>query len=241
MEALVGGGNAILLLLTGMAVVGALLIAFIAFRRDQPRVARTFLGGGTIIALLYAGGVIAASAGSSEKILARGETKWFCGFYLDCHLGMSVESAEKVAELPAAGGSAVKPTGVFHVVTLQLHNNAKNPRIDMLLYEPEFRIVDALGNEYARSAAAEAALATGAQRPGPLGPETKVTHQPIQATIAFDLPANVQRPRLLVSEGWILDRVIERGLINDENSILHKRTLLALDDSLDRTASGPAQ
>ena len=232
---LVGGGNAILLLLTLMAVGGAAIIAVLAYRKKNPGVMRTFAGGAAIIALAYSGGVIAFSAASNEQILEPGDIKWFCGFYLDCHLGVSVERTEKLAALPTPSGS-LKPAGSFHVLTLRLHNNAKNPNIDMLLYRPKARIIDALGNEYTRSTAGEAALA-GGPRPAPLGAETKVTHTPVDATIVFDLPANIQQPRLQVSEGWIVDRIIELGLINDENSIFHRRSFFSLDGTLERTAS----
>ena len=106
----------------------------------------------------------------------------------------------------------------------------------MLLYRPEAAIEDASGRRYSRSAQAEAALASGT-RPAVLGAETKVSHDPLQATIVFDLPANVQSPRLMVTEGWILDRTIELGLLNDENSILHRRTYQALSAADSRTAS----
>ena len=234
---LVGGGNAILLLLTAMMVVGTGIVAVLAARRKELRVARTFLGAGAIIAVAYAGGVIAASAASTERTLASGETKWFCGFYLDCHLGLSLDKVEMVTELPGQG-VPLQARGNFHILTLQLHNSAKNPNIDMLLYRPDVRIVDASGTKYERSADAEAVLAYGIQaaRPPILAAETKVTHQPTQATIAFDLPANVQGARLIVTEGWIVDKVIELGLINDENSIFHQRTYIALDSNDARTA-----
>ena len=100
MSKLVGGDNAILLLVTMMAIGGATIVAFLAYRRNNPPVMRTFAGGAVILALLYGGGVIAASAASSEQVIEQGQTKWFCGFYLDCHLGMSVEGSENVAALP---------------------------------------------------------------------------------------------------------------------------------------------
>ena len=235
MGKLVGGGNAILLLLTMMAIGGAAIIAFVAYRRHNPAVMRTFAGGAAILALAYGGGLIAASAASTEQMIEPGDTKWFCGFYLDCHLGMSVERTEKVAALPTANG-VVKPAGAFHVLTIRLHNSAKNPNIDMLLYRPNAKIVDALGNEYSRSAAGEAALADSI-RPAALGAETKVTHTPVDATMVFDLPANIQQPRLQVSEGWLVDRIIELGLIDDENSILHRRSFFSIDKSPGLTAS----
>jgi len=238
MGSLVGGGNAILLLLTGMAVSGALIIAFIAYRRRNTHVASTFAGGAALLALIYAGGVITASAASAEQTIAAGDTKWFCGFYLDCHLGLSVERTETTTSLAGPRGP-VPAKGAFRVITLRLHNSAKNPNLDMLFYRPNARIVDASGRTYARSPEAEAALP--GDRPPALAAETSVGHEPVEATIAFDLPANVQQPRLMVSEGWFAARVIELGLINDENSIFHKRTFMALDGSTERRASALEQ
>jgi hypothetical protein len=230
---LVGGTNAILLLLTAMTVGGALLIAIISWRHHNPRVARTFAGGAALVGVAYLAGVLVASAGSQEQTIAQGDTKWFCGFYLDCHLGMSVEGADRVTSIPSASGT-LNARGSFHIITVKLENSAKNPNVDMLLYRPVAKVVDASGNEYTRSAAAEAAL--GTSRAPVLGAETKVKHEPVMATMVFDLPANIQQPRLLVSEGWIVDRIIELGLIDDENSIFHKRELFAIDGNT-RTAS----
>ena len=235
MGTLIGGGNAILLLLTGMAIASAIVIAFVASRRNNRAVARSFLGGAAILAVAYASGVIAASAVSTEQTLAPGETKWFCGFYLDCHLGLSVDRDDILAELPGPSGP-VKAAGRFHVLTLGLHNSAVNPNLDMLLYRPNARIVDASGRTYSRSREAEATLGSS-DRPAVLGEETKVSHAPQKATIVFDLPVNVQGPRLIVAEGWLVNRAIELGLIDDENSIFHRRTYQALSPSDARIAS----
>lgn len=230
---MVGGTNAILLLLTALTVGGALLIAFISWRRHRPKIAQTFAGGAALVTVAYIAGVLVASAGSHEQTIAQGETKWFCGFYLDCHLGMSVEGADQVSTLPTRSG-ALTAKGAFHIITLELKNSARNPNVDMLLYKPVAKIVDASGTEYTRSTAAEAAL--DATRPPTLGLETKVQHEPVRATLVFDLPANIQQPRLMVSEGWIVDRIIELGLIDDENSIFHKREFFSIDGTT-RTAS----
>ncbi len=230
---LVGGANAIILLLTAMAVGGALLVAIISWRRNSLKVARTFAGGAALVSVAYIAGVLVASAGSQEQTIAQGDTKWFCGFYLDCHLGMSVEGTDRASSLPTASGP-LNAKGVFHIVTLKLENSAKNPNVDMLLYRPVAKVVDASGTEYTRSTAAEAAL--DASRPPRLGTETRVKHEPITATLVFDLPANIQQPRLMVSEGWIVDRIIELALIDDENSIFHKGEFFAIDGNT-RTAS----
>ena len=227
MSSLEGGGNAIILLLTAMAVGAAVLGAIIAYRRNRRTTARNLALAAALLTLLYGGGVVVASASSQERVLAPGETKWFCGFYIDCHLGVSLQKSETATSISGPAGR-VPAQGRFHIVTLRLHNNAKNPSLDMMMYRPRVEIVDAAGIRYRRSTAAESAIA-GGRWPAPLALETRVPHKPVDATVVFDLPPDVRAPRLAISEGWIVDRIIELGLVNDENSILHKRTYIALD------------
>ena len=228
MDALVGGGNAILLLLT-ILTVGALGgIAFFARRRNNHTLTRLALGVVGVIAVGYSALLLVASATSHERTLARGDVKWFCGFYLDCHLGLSVDGTEAVKSIMSPRG-AIAASGTFYVVRLRLHNSARNPAINMTLYEPVAKIVDAAGHEYSRSAAGEQAIASASTTAKPLPREMQVTHEPAYATIVFDLPTDVREPRLLITDGWVVDRALEFVLINDENSVLHPKTLLALD------------
>lgn len=240
MDALAGGANAILMLFTLLSLAGAGVIAWIATRKGRRSIARAMLGAAAILGAAYAGGVIAASASSTEQTLPPGDTKWFCGFYLDCHLGMSVDRTETVTSVQTAAGP-INANGAFYIVSLRLHNSAKNPSIDMTLYQPVATIVDAGGRKYSRAAAIETAVTGNESRPAPLPRVAKVTHQPMLATIVFDLPTDIQQPRLLVTEGWVVDRIIELALISDENSIFHQKTLLALNGSTQHTALQSAQ
>lgn len=228
MDALVGGGNAILLLLTVLTVGALGVIGFFARRRNNRGVARLAVGVVGVIAIGYTALLLVASTTSHERTLARGEVKWFCGFYLDCHLGLSVDGTETVKSIMSPRG-AVSAAGTFYVVRLRLHNSARNPAINMTLYEPVAKIVDAVGHEYTRSAAGEQAIASASTTAKPLPREMQVTHEPAYATIVFDLPTDIREPRLLITDGWVVDRALEFVLINDENSILHRKTLLALD------------
>jgi hypothetical protein len=47
----------------------------------------------------------------------------------------------------------------------------------------------------------------------------------------FDLPRSVRRPRLQFTEGYWIDRLIELFLIGDEDSLLHGKTTLLLQES----------
>jgi hypothetical protein len=228
MGALVGGGNAILLLLTILAAGALSLIAFLAYRRNNRTIARFSALAVGVIVVGYTALLLVVSATSHESTLARGEVKWFCGFYLDCHLGLSVDGTDIAKSIMSPSGP-VTASGMFHVVRLRLHNSARNPVINMTLYEPIAKVVDAVGNQYPRATAAERALGSASTSAKPLPRETRVTHEPAYATLVFDLPADVRDPRLLVTDGWVIDRALEFVLINDENSIFHSRTLLALD------------
>jgi hypothetical protein len=228
MDALVGGGNAILLLLTVLGVGFAAVIAFLAYRRNNRKLVRLIGAAVGVVAVGYVALLLVASATSHERTLARGEVKWFCGFYLDCHLGLSVDGIETAKTIMSPSGP-VTASGMFHIVRLRLHNSAVNPAINMTLYDPEARIIDEAGNQYPRSTAAERALASVSTAAQPLPHEMKVTHEPAYATMVFDLPSNAREPRLAITDGWIIDRALELVLINDENSIFHPKTLLALD------------
>ena len=81
----------ILLLVGTVLGVGALALgAVIALITAAPLRAALLgaLAGGW--AALYAAGVIVVSLTSHHELLPVGETKYFCGFYLDCHVGVAV-------------------------------------------------------------------------------------------------------------------------------------------------------
>jgi hypothetical protein len=217
-----------LLALTMLGLLAAGIAAVFATLRGRTRVARSIVLVAAAWVAAYASLLVVTSIASRERTLAFGETKRFCGFYLDCHLGLSVDGTEIVKSIMSPSGP-VTASGMFHVVRLRLHNSARNPVINMTLYEPIVKVVDAVGNQYPRATAAERALGSASTSAKPLPRETRVTHEPAYATLVFDLPADVRDPRLLVTDGWVIDRALEFVLINDENSIFHSRTLLALD------------
>lgn len=210
----------ILLLVAGaLALLAALAVASFATHRFARGTLLAGAGGG--VALLYGAALLATSLASHERLLAVGATKRFCGFYLDCHLGVAVES---VATVPAVDG--VRAAGTFHVVRLRVSSNAK--RATLRPGRLEVVLVDLGERRLRRSSAAEAALArtrgaatAGLERALPPGGSYTVD-------LVFDVPDGSVAPRLLVREGIGLDRLIESVLIGDEDAILHKPTLLAL-------------
>ena len=213
-----GIGVLLLLMLIG-GLVGGEILARLLPRWGYPKAKRPIRILMLMGAAAYSGALLTASLTSQERVLARGETLKFCGFYLDCHLGVAVEGVEQRASI---GGEQAR--GEFYVIQLEVSSDAR--RATLQLGRPSFRVIDNEGNRYTRAEAAERALA-GAGETAPLV-------RPIQAgdsyrvTLVFDLPREIHEPRLHVSDAAGVDRVLEGILIGDDDSILHKPTTLAL-------------
>jgi hypothetical protein len=216
-----GNGIGILLLLMLIGgLVGGEILARLLPRWGYPKAKRglrlLMLAGGAA----YSGALLTASLTSRERVLARGETLKFCGVYLDCHLGVAVEGVEQRAMI-----SDIRANGTFYVVRLRVSSDAR--RATLRLGRPTFRILDSEGNRYSRAESAERALASGSGsrlpmvRPVPAGESYTVS-------VVFDLPREVEEPRLHVSDPAGVERVLEGVLIGDDDSILHKPTTLAL-------------
>ncbi len=85
------------------------------------------------------------------------------------------------------------------------------------------KVIDARKQIFARDAEAEKFLA---EQP-PFDKQISPT-ETFEKEIVFDLPANVENPRLDIREGYGIDHAIEAVLIGDEDSILHKRNYFNL-------------
>ena len=137
--------------------------------------------------------------------------------YLDCHLHtvvIGVRTSKTIGSRTA--------NGMFTVVNVKVFLDARNPNIRFRLLEPEAVAIDPSGKTYSRDTDAEAALPSAGVS---LGADIKGS-QTIEKEIVFDLPENVAAPRLLITEGYGVDKWIESMLIGDEDSILHKRISL---------------
>jgi hypothetical protein len=119
----------------------------------------------------------------------------------------------------------VRAAGEFYVVTLNVTSDAR--RATLSLDNPQAVIVDARGRVYQRSAIGERALANAVGPAIPLDePVPGDSH--FTTPVVFDLPPDVRDPKLLLTDGSPIARVIEQFLIGDEDSFLHKRTYHAL-------------
>lgn len=165
---------------------------------------------------VYAGTLVTVSLSSKEKVLALGEPKRFCGFYLDCHLAVEVDQVDHAARI-----GTMRANGEFYVVKLRVSSNARQATLQM--GNPEIMVLDDDGHRYGRSAAAEELVeklsgnSDGFSRPVTAGSS-------FVKTVVFDIPTNARAPRLLVSDARGVDAVLEALLIGDEDSFLHRPT-----------------
>ena len=213
----------LLITLAGFAIaIVAITIALWARRGD---VARMILGACFICGALYFAILLAVSRLSTERVLARGEEKAFCGFYLDCHLRASVTDVGRAKTL-GNGTNQRTARGNYLIVTVRIRSDARRATLT-----PDNLIATAFDDanrSYARDLDAERALEEAE------GGEPSF-ERPVEANasyikrLVFDLPEDARGATLYISEGPPLERLIELFIIGDEDSLLHRRTRFRLE------------
>jgi hypothetical protein len=211
-------GTGFVLLVAGLFLVYSLVVQ----KFGRAKIAIVALA---VVAGLYLGLLLIFSFASSEKVLARGQEKHFCE--IDCHLAYSITDNKQTKTIGSAPNQATA-NGVFTVVTIKTRfdeTTTSSTRGDGLLY-PNSRVltvVDEQGRKYSPSPegskALELAGTAGTSITTPLRPGESYT-----TTVAFDLPADVKNPTVLINEGALETRFI----IGHENSLLHKKTRFQL-------------
>jgi len=145
-----------------------------------------------------------ASLTSVERTLEPGARYAFCGFYLDCHLGVAVEGARAEAA----------PSGAGYRYVVQVRFDSDAVRARLTVRNPKLLLTDAGGRQFhAVSSPASVTLAPG---------------ETARAEVVFETAGPLQSPRLLVRQGPWFERVLETFLVGDVDSVLHKRVYLAL-------------
>ena len=211
-------GVLLMLMTIGGLIVAAVLLAISLFTKKAWL--RNFVFGGVALwVMFYAVMLIGFSLASSEKTLATDEPKEYCGFYLDCHLHTAVTSVRTAKQI---GDREAK--GEFYIVMVKVFIDAKNPNIAFRLLEPKAEITDAKGQIYTRNQAAENLLPTSQVQ---LNQDIKGT-ETIEKEIVYDITGPSDQLKLLVTEGYGVDKYIEAMLIGDDDSILHKQTYFKL-------------
>ncbi len=215
--------GAILLLMTIGGSILALILLAIAVRTKKTWLKHFVLGGVAVWFSFYIIIFLMSSIFSVEKTLALNEPKAFCGFYLDCHLQTAVLNVQKTKTI---GDKTAN--GEFYIVKVKVFSDAKNPSIAMRLLEPKAVVKTGSGEVFTRNSDAESLLPTAQI---PLNKDVK-TNEPFEKEIVFDLPPDAKNPRLDISEGYGIDKVIEAVLIGDEDSLGHQRQLFKLAEQI---------
>lgn len=213
----------VLLMLATILAAGAAIVAAIAAGYFHlPSLTRATQIGVVTWATAYTALLVSTSVTSAERVLAPGDVKRFCGFYLDCHMGVAVERVDTMSRI-GVPGDEIQAGGTFYVVTLRVSSDAR--RVPLRLEQPRAVIVDAEGFRHERSLDAEGKLARA---------QVAELEQPVNAgdsftrAIVIDVPHGAPEPRLYVTMGGPLERAVELALIGDEDALLHARTLHAL-------------
>jgi hypothetical protein len=208
----------LLIVATVLLTLIVMIVVALMLRARRPRAAAATLGALMGWYVLHLGFVAGVSAGEPERRLAPGHVKRFCGFYLDCHLGAAVVGSRRLDSI----GDRY-PTGVFEVVTIEISSTARGEPLGP--YGLRATLIDSTGARYERDLAAERAMAGGnaavleeALEPG----------GSYRRHLVFDVPAAATGLALDVRERGLPDDVLEWMLPGDEDSFLHRRTLLAL-------------
>ena len=165
--------------------------------------------------------LIGFSTASTEKALELNEPKQYCGFYLDCHMHTVVTNVRTAKQI---GGRTAN--GEFYIVKLKVFSDARNPNLAFRLLEPKAEVISRRGSSYQRVIDVENLLPTSQVRlcQDIHGKET------IEKEIVFDIPESAVELKLSVTEGYGIDKYIEAVLINDEDSIFHKRSYFKLQE-----------
>lgn len=144
--------------------------------------------------------LVGVSLVMGREVIAPGSAQRFCGFYLDCHLSVTVTKVERGASdwtvTLLVGNSAVRvplaPVGL---------------RVELLRPDSgAVRLVPA-------GEGIETPIAPGGSR---------------VVTVSFPAPADGATPTLRVTEGYGVDRVIEGLLLGDDDALGRNRVELGL-------------
>ena len=213
-------GVLLMLMTIGGLIVAAILLIISLWTRKK-WLAKFVVGGVAVWLVFYAAMLFGFSFVSEEKVLALNEPKEYCGFYLDCHLHTSIVNVRTAKQI-----SDQTAQGIFYIVKVKVWSNARNPNITFRLLEPEAVAEDEGGRLYSRIAAAESRLPTANIQ---LNQDIKGT-ETIEKEIVFDLTEPSDTLKLLITEGYGVDKVIEAVLVDDDDSIFHKQTYFKIEE-----------
>jgi len=205
-----------LMLMTIGGLIAAAILLAVAWLNESAWLKKFVIGSVAIWFVFYIAMLFGSSFASTEKTLSIGAAKEYCGFYFDCHMHAAVTNVTRAKTI---GNKAA--VGEFYIVTVKVFSNARRATLGLLTVDAHIK--DAGGNLYTRDMDTESKLPSQPafdQKVGPMGSYEK--------EIVFDLPVEVENPRLDIREGYGIDHVIEAALVDDEDSIFHKRNFFGL-------------
>src|SRR5437870_2547686 len=96
----------LLMLMTIAGFFAAVVLLIVASLTKKGWLAKFTIGGAAVWLAFYAVMLVGFSLASKEKVLAAGEAKEYCGFYLDCHVHTTVtgvRTAKSIGDRTATG------------------------------------------------------------------------------------------------------------------------------------------
>lgn len=219
----------LLMLLTIGGIFAAVVLLAISFFMKIAWLRKFTLGGVAVWLVFYIAMLLGFSFTSTEKVLAANAPKEYCGFYLDCHMHTAVTGVRTAKTIVTQTAK-----GEFYIVNVKVFSDAKNPNIALRLLEPKARIVLADGSKLERDTAAEGQLPTAEVR---LDRDIH-NNQTIEKEIVFDVTAPSADLKLLITEGYGIDKTIEHVLVGDEDSLFHAQTFFDLKSEPGAVATG---
>jgi hypothetical protein len=211
-------GVLLMLMTIGGLVVAAILL-IVSLITKKRWLTKFTLGGVAVWLVFYTVMLLGFSLARTEEVLASGEAKEYCGFYLDCHMHTAVtgvRAAKTIGDKQA--------NGQFYIVDVKVFSDAKNPNIALHLITPKALVVLPDGGKIERDMNAEAKLPTA----GVVLDADIHNNETIEKEIVFDVPANAANPKLLITEGYGIDKTVEHLLVGDEDSLFHAQTFFVL-------------
>jgi len=206
----------LLMLMTIGGLILAAILLLIAVFTQRSWLKKFVVGGVAVWFIFYFVMLVGFSFASEEKDLGFNEAKEYCGFYLDCHMHTSITD---VRTTKTSGDETAK--GEFYIVKVKVFSNARAAALGLLTVDAH--VVDAEDRHYTRDMQAEEELPPQTEFEKRISPT-----ESFEKEIVFDLPVDVKNPRLDIREGNGIDHAIEAMLIDDEDSILHKRSYFRL-------------
>ena len=208
-------GVLLMAITVGGLIAAAILLAISLFARIVWL--RNFVVGGVAVwFVFYFAMLFGFSFASHEKELDLNDPKHFCGFYLDCHMHTAVTDVRTTKTIGNKTAS-----GEFYIVKVKVFSDAKRANLGLLTVDAH--VVDADDQKYTRDMDAENALGPQPDFDTQISPE-----ESFEKEIVFDLPSDANHPRLDIREGYGIDHAIEAVLVDDEDSIFHKRNYFVL-------------